>query len=1812
MKNKCKTKKTFSILSLFLLISFFVFTTCSNVSSGTSAYNSKTTNKKTFKGTISLMGAVPVSPDDVASSNSSETPRSAVPDITGDFSYFARATSSGKPTISIDGDQISSVNGKVTFSMDLEKDIKWKITAGIKKEGNEILIDVFEAKLSDDNPILSHDFVLKANTNTLGNGIVDLGMTIPTSVTYIKTECSSTAWTPVVTIDSNTPTSAKIYCASVPRGNYELTIDFYDEENGVILYSTTQPVCVIADFTTKKWGENSSDGVITSGQFVLSDTQISDFERPQIYVSGNGSDSCANGSRYSPYKTLKNAVKIIGQKGKNIDYTILIDGEITGTTEITSTLLPSGKALSLTICGLNSNSSDKLNAAQNGRVLKVATEVPITIKNLTITGGKVGMDENGNRIKNVPVETGAGGGIYIASGSTVIMEDGAVIGDNNSSINTAAGKTSCANCAVYGGGIYCEGTLTLKNGAIVKYNYIDDAISNGPNADYSLLGTGGGGICCNNGTLTIENGAKVSFNGANARGADIGLKKASFTMTGGEINNNESSCWGGGIAVSNKDTNTKLEISGGIITGNVAQGFHGGAIFYEPMSNSGDFVISGNTEIKNNISGNEGGGICILSCDLKISGGTLSNNSSSFGGAVYVADGSFHMSGSAKIPYGVTENGSLQTSAGKNDVYLASGKTITLSDNLAQHDTNNKLYITSEWKRGTKILSTENDFTLSDAVIKKIDFTQPSTDGWFAYICNSDKEAKINAPIYVGTKGTLTGLDTNAGTYSSPFATIERACKEMDDANTDYFITVNGTVSGSQIIPSSLLNSGSGAANKYYAKSITLKGETSNSADIITAVKDGTSEGTTLTVNSTVPVTIKKLTITGGDASLNGGGIYVSAGSVCLSDGAKVTGNKATKYGGGVYVASSAKLFMCGSSLIGDSYSSTTTAIAEATSTNTKPWANMAEQGGGIYNTGSVYIGYSGIDSETNQPVVSAMTDKYGVRRNYASSYGGGIQTQGLTSIKSGYISYNQAATSGGGIWGGTSDSAKPVNINGATICGNKAASGAGLYVESGEKVSMSSGTIGGSGTSGNVANDATYGGGVDVASNATFEMTGGTISYNTATYGGGVHICSKGTESYDGKFTFTQGSISNNSATSYGGGIYSDGTLDLGSNARIPYGVGNSKAVNKNDVYLADGKTISVPTSLSQHSELIQISVIPEKPAKHLPVLSGNNLTSVYTCFNYPGKGFSIKDTGKLELKNIVEEIYVSAAGSDPSGNTKDDSTWNQNPYTLNAKSYNESTTYSQQYPFKTIDMALKFITYQESADTTYYIRIKGTGDNPTITGANSIADNTDTNNPISLSANATKIIIRAMASKATLSGGDSVRPLTINTTVPVELQSLDVTSGSAENGGGIYVNSGSTLILGLGSKVCGNKASANGGGIYNAGTLIVKSSAIIGEDGTYSGPPSSNGGSNTALFGGGIYTTGDVWFGYTEAAANKADQNFAGKIIYNRATSYGGGVYVADGGKFYMSKGQISYNCTVTSNPSCGGGGVYIASSGYSSRGNFYMYGGTMTKNWHHGALGHGGAVFITANTWLTMSGSASIPYESINKGDVYTEKSGEVYGYISVDGTLTANGTVATVTPDIFNIGRDIALCSSVSYRSSAKNKIALAQTGDNSSGRYKTEINGNGVEIQLDLSKVTDKSWITSYMQGKSYNTSPDVLYTFEYETTKTFILRDNNWGGIAVVTVSCTYFNNREDDGDCSAEFTITTKSIEGTNTALEQGAAYYDFDFTFRGNDAEMFLYYGVVAPVSDTAQSSFYLWKTEYDTIELTQGGNVEWYMLP
>jgi hypothetical protein len=290
---------------------------------------------------------------------------------------------------------------------------------------------------------------------------------------------------------------------------------------------------------------------------------------------------------------------------------------------------------------------------------------------------------------------------------------------------------------------------------------------------------------------------------------------------------------------------------------------------------------------------------------------------------------------------------------------------------------------------------------------------------------------------------------------------------------------------------------------------------------------------------------------------------------------------------------------------------------------------------------------------------------------------------------------------------------------------------------------------------------------------------------------------------------------------------------------------------------------------------------------------------------------------------------------------------------------------------------------------------------------------NNEDADSPIVLSSevdgqtvlHAKKIILKgAGTTSATLNGtvssNNKHRPLYINTPVPVELQYLNITGGLEEYGGGLYVDSGSSVTLGYNTKVYGNEATKDGGGIYNKGTLIVKSNAIIGTDGNYTEPAQyrSTSHSNKANEkGGGIYiSSGTVWFGYTEAAADKVDSSFTGKIIYNATYTSGGGVCVASSGSFYMAKGQISFNSSYSGS----GGGIYVASS------NVELTGGSINTN----KATKGGGVYIYSSSGSLTLGASSSADSVILTGNTATYSSSGYAcggGACYVSGTLTVQG-------------------------------------------------------------------------------------------------------------------------------------------------------------------------------------------------------------
>ena len=274
--------------------------------------------------------------------------------------------------------------------------------------------------------------------------------------------------------------------------------------------------------------------------------------------------------------------------------------------------------------------------------------------------------------------------------------------------------------------------------------------------------------------------------------------------------------------------------------------------------------------------------------------------------------------------------------------------------------------------------------------------------------------------IYVKNGGEAyseTATGPNGTTNTSPLATIADAVSRIksyvpdgatEDSNMQWRINVNGEVTGAQTIES---------ITKVHAKKLTIEGGGTLNGNFTTAV----SNGSTLTINTIVPVTLYNITITGGKTTGNGGGIAIISGEgteVTLDSYAVITGNEAG-FGGGICVSGAAQLIMNSSSEIK---------------------LNTAEYGGaiclGVANAKFKMEGGTIGDSSKNTPAESnarsnkatanggAISGADGseitlnggtIAYNYADSFGGAISTSGTLLVKNS-IKYNKAGSKGGGL----------------------------------------------------------------------------------------------------------------------------------------------------------------------------------------------------------------------------------------------------------------------------------------------------------------------------------------------------------------------------------------------------------------------------------------------------------------------------------------------------------------------------------------------------------------------------------------------------------------------------------------------------------------------------------------------------------------------------------------------------------------------------------------------------------------------------
>ena len=298
------------------------------------------------------------------------------------------------------------------------------------------------------------------------------------------------------------------------------------------------------------------------------------------------------------------------------------------------------------------------------------------------------------------------------------------------------------------------------------------------------------------------------------------------------------------------------------------------------------------------------------------------------------------------------------------------------------------------------------------------------------------------------------------GSWFNPLTSFEDAIKKLNNSSKDYTIIIKGTLTGTQTIPDTLKKSG----GTYNANSLTIMGDTAD-AKLDGAFTEAGTDNTVLNIKTAVPVTIKKLTITGGYCKGKGGGINIETGAeVTLGDGTpegavSITENKGTSgfgvycnqstltvkkyvtitqneystddyalYGGGIYLNGinsynkNCILYMEGGEISsnanveksgrgGGIYSryGTVYIYGEAVIKNN---GNSKYSGGGIFSEGSyVYLGY-----KNKEPLTEA--EWTGSINHNTAKEGGGVYSQTSAGIymKSGSIN-NNSAVSGGGIY---------------------------------------------------------------------------------------------------------------------------------------------------------------------------------------------------------------------------------------------------------------------------------------------------------------------------------------------------------------------------------------------------------------------------------------------------------------------------------------------------------------------------------------------------------------------------------------------------------------------------------------------------------------------------------------------------------------------------------------------------------------------------------------------------------------------------
>lgn len=314
---------------------------------------------------------------------------------------------------------------------------------------------------------------------------------------------------------------------------------------------------------------------------------------------------------------------------------------------------------------------------------------------------------------------------------------------------------------------------------------------------------------------------------------------------------------------------------------------------------------------------------------------------------------------------------------------------------------------------------------------------------------------------FVKTMGSVVFVDARVdantpatGSIFAPVKTVSTAVDILRKAN-EGNTQINGTimVSGATTIDQEI--------EVKNGESLTVKG-TGSGASITN------NDGRIFNITSGGSLTLgENITLTGTNATGNGGAVYVNGGSFTMEADSKITGSSAQN-GGGVYIA-------------GGTFTMNGTAILQG---------NMATTHGGgvhIFSGGTFTMNGGTID---------------GTAKNTAT-YGGGVFISGgIFNMNDGTISGNTVTQSGGGVYVNDGNFTMAGGTIGGTTANTATQNGGGVFIFNGTfAVSGSSLTI-----TGNTANNVYLASGKTITIGAE-GLTGGTIGVTTEGIGAGRKV---------------------------------------------------------------------------------------------------------------------------------------------------------------------------------------------------------------------------------------------------------------------------------------------------------------------------------------------------------------------------------------------------------------------------------------------------------------------------------------------------------------------------------------------------------------------------------------------------------------------------------------------------------------------------------------------------------------------------------